>query len=132
MKEDRALVNRNRRQATRSVCGERVRHRTWRRLASHISIIDMGIEHSFFIDMIDIMADMIPKSAHTDEFPILQIPTSMNRDTRENIEARRGTVKGVFLRHVYTAGIRVEAREDWVGEPSVRSSYSGSRKEQQR
>jgi hypothetical protein len=78
------------------------------------------------------MADVIPQTAHTDEFPVLQIPTSMNRNTRENIEARRGTVKGIILRHVYTAGIRVEAREDGVGERSIGSSYSEARKEQQR
>lgn len=61
----------------------------------------------------------MPKGVHTDEFPVLQIPTSMDRDPREDIEARRCTVEDIVSWHVYATRVGMKAREDGIGECSI-------------
>jgi hypothetical protein len=76
-----------------------------------------------------ILADAIPKAAHTYKFPVLQIPTSMYRDSWEDIEAGGCAVKDILAGHVDTARIWMEAREYRITECSIRSSCSEDREE---
>ena len=57
-----------------------------------------------------------------DQLPVLQVLAGMNGDTREGIEARRGTEERVVaLGHVDTARIGIEAGEDGVVEGGIPS-----------